>query len=65
MRTFRPLTMVLTLLWIVLAIFLVVQRNFRDQLSSVVPLVFWAFLAISAYFLIISLVRTFRGRLDR
>jgi phosphatidylcholine synthase len=64
-RAYRPLTMTFTLLWTVLAVYLVIQRNSERDLSGNAPLFFWAFLVVSAYFLIISLVRTFRGRLDK
>ncbi|MEX2444018.1 MAG: CDP-alcohol phosphatidyltransferase family protein [Alkalispirochaeta sp.] len=64
-RAYRPLTITLTLLWTVLAFYLVIERNSSGNLSEYDPLPFWAFVLISTYFIVISVIRTFRGRLDK
>ena len=62
-RAHRPLTITFTLLWTALAFYLVIERKSSGNLFEYDPLAVWAFILISAYFIIISLIRTFRGRL--
>ncbi|MFW5827283.1 MAG: CDP-alcohol phosphatidyltransferase family protein [Alkalispirochaeta sp.] len=62
-RAYRPLTVTLTFLWGALAFYLVAERTAAGHLSQRDPLSFWAFIVLSAYFVVISVVRTIRGRL--
>lgn len=62
-RAYRSLTITFTLLWTALAFYLVIERKFSGDLFGYEPLFFWTFILISTYFIIISLVRTFRGKL--
>ncbi|MFW5694870.1 MAG: CDP-alcohol phosphatidyltransferase family protein [Alkalispirochaeta sp.] len=62
-RAYRTLTMTVTLLWAILAFYLVAERSTTSQLPARDPLAFWAFVVLSAYFVFISVVRTVRGKL--
>ncbi len=62
-RAYRPLTITFTLLWTVLAVYLVIERKSSGNLFEYNPIAVWAFILVSTYFIIISLIRTFRGRL--
>jgi len=62
-RAYRPLTIILTFLWAILAFYLVAERSASGHLSQRDPLSFWAFITLSAYFVVISGIRTVRGKL--
>ena len=62
-RAYRPLTITVTFLWTALAVYLVIERKSGENLLECDPLSFWAFILVSTYFIILSLIRTFRGRL--
>lgn len=64
-RAYRPLTISFTLLWAALTFYLVLLRKSLGTLVENAPAAFAAFIAVSSYFIIISLLRTFRGRLGR
>lgn len=63
-RAFRPLTMALTFVWAVLAVFLVLERGEHRGLMNRTPLAYWSFILVSIYFVVISIRRSIRGKPD-
>lgn len=61
-KAFRPVTIVLTLTWAALTVFLVIQRESTANLMVAAPAAFWGFILVSVYFLVISFWRSVRGR---
>ncbi|MFO7848941.1 MAG: CDP-alcohol phosphatidyltransferase family protein [Spirochaetia bacterium] len=64
-RAYRPLTISFTFVWAALAFYLVMERRTSGNLIENNPPALWTFIAVSSYFIIISLIRTFRGRLGK
>jgi phosphatidylcholine synthase len=63
-RAFRPLTMALTFVWGALAVFLVIQRGQYTGMLARTPWAYWGFIAVSVYFIVISIRRSIRGKPD-
>lgn len=63
-EAFRPFTVALTAAWSTVSLYLVILSSDHPVLSETAPVAYWAFVGLSAYFLAISLWRSWRGRLD-
>lgn len=62
-QLFRPWTIALTLLWAVLAVYLVLATRGGETAAAASPVAFWVFVMVSFYFLALSVWRSIRGRL--
>lgn len=63
-RALRPITATLTLLWGVLAVYLVLRRGETSELMPAHPGVYWGFVVVSLYFVVVSVRRSIRGEPD-
>lgn len=62
-RALRPLTVGLTAVWSAVALYLVVLSADGADLGAAAPVAYWGFVALSSYFLLLSLWRTIAGHL--
>jgi phosphatidylcholine synthase len=62
-KALRPLTLTMTGLWSAVTLAAVLLQTPGGGLQRDHPVLFWGFVALSGYFLLLSLVRTARGRL--
>lgn len=62
-KKLRPLTIPITAIWAVLTIYLISERRTGYHLPTDHTVLIVLFLAISAYFIAISIIRSVRGRL--
>jgi phosphatidylcholine synthase len=62
-KALRPLTLTMTGLWSAVTLAAVLLQTPQGGLQRDHPVLFWSFVALSGYFLLLSLVRTARGRL--
>lgn len=60
----RPVTIPLTVVWSLLGLYLILASAGARDLAAASPLAFWSFLAISAYLVAISILRSAWGRLS-
>mgnify|MGYP006424992387 CR=1 FL=1 len=62
-KALRPITIAMTVIWAILAVYLISQRRLGIRLPTEQPELLTVFLVISSYFLALSIVRSIRGRL--
>ncbi|MBK1698441.1 hypothetical protein CKO21_14425 [Rhodovibrio salinarum] len=63
-KALRPLTLAITGAWSAVTLAAVLLQTPNGGLQTNHPILFWAFILLSAYFLVISGVRTARGHLS-
>lgn len=62
-KKYRPFTIALTVLWGATTLYLLAVRDPSFVAPFRFPAARWVFWALSAYFMVLSLIRSFRGRL--